>query len=103
MAPWRLSFAPGTTELDPQARANLAQILDFTRSNEVAEILLVGVTEDTGNQERNRLLGRMVADLARDALVTADTQGALDMTLLRVVGPRAADGAARRVEIWVRR
>ncbi len=109
-----LYFEPGSNRLERRATADLAGILEFADQGDLAELFLVGYSEDTGDASRNRQIGRIEAGLVKRALISADDSGALDETLIRTIGlgavnPIACDAGGkanelnRRVEIWVRR
>ncbi|MCS6781414.1 MAG: OmpA family protein, partial [Geminicoccaceae bacterium] len=62
-------FAPGSAELRPEARANLARVLEFIRQHPGRPVRIEGHTDASGNRHANLLLSRRRAEAVRRALI----------------------------------
>lgn len=99
-------FAPGQAELRPQARDNLARLIDFVQRSPRAKVRIEGHTDATGGAELNQKLSLRRAQSVRQALIEEGVAPArLEAVGLGqtrpVAGNDSAEGRARnrRVEV----
>jgi len=66
-----IAFAPGQSNLRPEARASLGKLVAFVNQDRNKPIRIEGHTDSRGNTKTNQLLSQRRADAVRDALVAA--------------------------------
>lgn len=104
----RLYFVLDTTELTPESRAALPQLLDLIRQRPAPEVAIVGNTDRSGDPVYNEELGLRRAEAVRRAveaigvpkeLITVTSDGAGNPLVLP---SRPFEPRNRRVDITVR-
>lgn len=101
-------FAPGQSQLRPEARENLSKVVDFVQRNPSARVRIEGHTDSTGSANLNQALSQRRAEAVMRALI----EDGVDASRLEAVGfgkdQPVADNATeegrarnRRVEIVV--
>ncbi|HET6655078.1 MAG TPA: OmpA family protein [Gammaproteobacteria bacterium] len=100
------AFAPGQSNLRPQARSHLGKLVQFVQSKPNQAIRIEGYTDSSGSTATNKTLSRQRAESVRDALVAAG----VDAKRITVVGEgesnpvasnATADGRARNRRVVV--
>lgn len=104
-----LSFELDSTELTPESRARLPEILAVVAKRQPAEVSVVGHTDTVGPPERNYRLGLERAQAVADLLTSLGvTPAALEISshgeadLLIPTGDEIAEPQNRRVDVTVR-
>ena len=98
----KLYFDTGKTELQSDADANLAPIIEWLKANPASKAVVSGFHDPRGNQAANETLSYNRAKAVHAALITAG----IDVMRIELRKPESVDGGsdlaeARRVEVSV--
>lgn len=106
---FNLYFRSDTSDLTPESRAILPDILSTVAARKVPEVTVIGHTDTTGSAQTNYKLGLERAQVVQALLVKAGLDSALveveshgERNLLRPTPDDTAEPRNRRVEITIR-
>jgi outer membrane protein OmpA-like peptidoglycan-associated protein len=97
----RVTFATGSSDLDDNARAELAELAGVLRRYPSARIEVVGYADPEGDEAANQTLSRQRAEAVRAALSEAGAAGSAVSLAAEGETGAAATRANRKVEVRV--
>lgn len=66
-----IAFAPGESELKPEAKSHLGRLIEFVNQDKSKKIHIEGHTDSRGNANANQILSQKRADAVKAALIAA--------------------------------
>lgn len=88
------TFAPGQSNLRPEARSHLGKLVQFVQAKPEQHVRIEGFTDASGDADSNMALSKQRAEAVRDALVAAG----VDAKRISVVGRGEAQPVASNAD-----